>query len=206
MTVAPSLSLLVLAGGRSERFPAGDKALATVAGRPMLAHVVDSLRPVVGPTVVNCRRDQRAPFDEAVGGPVRFAVDPVPDAGPVDGLRTGLRTVPTEYALVVGCDMPRFDAALARRLHDAATDESGAAPAVDGRPAPLGVVYRVADALEAAERTLARGDDRLREVRSRVDPVTVPAQRSTLHDVDTPDALAALRSENRPGADGTNAD
>lgn len=193
MTTEPSL--VVLAGGRSTRFGTEDKALAPLAGRPMLAHVVETLRPAVGPVVVNCRRDQRAAFDEAVGDRVRFAVDPVPDAGPVDGLRTGLRTVPTEYSLVVGCDMPRFDAPLAGRLREAAAGESGAAPVLDGRPEPLGVVYRVDDALEAVERTLARGDSRLGEVLARVDPVGVPAPPGALRDVNTPAALAALQTE-----------
>ncbi len=201
-TSAPAL--LVLAGGRSTRFPDGDKALAPVDGRPMLAHVVDELRPVTGATVVNCRRDQRPEFTARLAD-ARFAVDPVPDAGPVDGLRTGLRTVPTEYALVVGCDMPRFDARLAERLSAAAAGESGAAPLVDGRRSPLGVVYRVSDALEAAERTLAHGDSRLREVLARVDPVGVPAPADATRDVNTLEALAALRAEGH-GPDGTNAD
>ena len=205
MTTEPSL--VVLAGGRSTRFGTEDKALAPVDGRPMLTHVVESLRPATGDVVVNCRRDQRAAFADALGGlDVRFAVDPVPDAGPVDGLRTGLRSASTADALVVGCDLPRFDASLAGRLTEAAVGETGAAPVVDGRRAPLGVVYRVEDALEATERTLARGDSRLREVLSRVDPVGVPAPPTAHRDVDTPDALAALHHEHGPTVDGTNAD
>ena len=37
---------LILAGGRSERFPTIDKALAPLDGRPLLGHVADALAPV----------------------------------------------------------------------------------------------------------------------------------------------------------------
>jgi molybdopterin-guanine dinucleotide biosynthesis protein A len=48
---------VVLAGGRSRRFGGGDKALAQVGGKPILASVIEHLRPQVGRLVLNVNGD-----------------------------------------------------------------------------------------------------------------------------------------------------
>ncbi|TGN33385.1 molybdenum cofactor guanylyltransferase MobA, partial [Paracoccus liaowanqingii] len=40
---------MILAGGRATRMGGGDKPLLPLGGRPMLAHVLDRLRPQAGP-------------------------------------------------------------------------------------------------------------------------------------------------------------
>jgi molybdopterin-guanine dinucleotide biosynthesis protein A len=40
---------VILAGGRATRMGGGDKCLLTVAGRPLLAHVIDRLGPAHRP-------------------------------------------------------------------------------------------------------------------------------------------------------------
>ena len=80
---------IVLAGGRSERFPTVDKALAPLDGEPLVHHAAATLAPVVDDLVVNCRRDQREAFAEALAEfDPAFAIDAVPDRGPlVDPVR-----------------------------------------------------------------------------------------------------------------------
>ncbi len=78
---------VLMAGGQSRRMGGGDKCLRPLAGKPILAHVIDRVRPQVGPLVLN-----------ANGDPARFAVfglpvvaDAVGDfAGPLAGVLTGL--------------------------------------------------------------------------------------------------------------------
>jgi molybdenum cofactor guanylyltransferase len=78
---------LLLAGGQSRRMGGGDKALRLLAGRPLLDHVIDRLRPQVAALLLN-----------ANGDPARFAqfgVPVVPDgiadfAGPLAGILAGL--------------------------------------------------------------------------------------------------------------------
>ena len=78
---------LLLAGGLSRRMGGGDKSLRLLAGRPLLQHVIDRLRPQVDTLVLN-----------ANGDPARFAgfglpvvSDSVPDfAGPLAGVLAGL--------------------------------------------------------------------------------------------------------------------
>jgi len=49
---------IILAGGHSTRFGEADKAVANLAGTPMIRRVVDRLDPVVDEIVVNCRDEQ----------------------------------------------------------------------------------------------------------------------------------------------------
>ena len=48
MTSPPRIPALILAGGRATRMGGGDKPLMALAGRPMLAHVLNRLRPQAG--------------------------------------------------------------------------------------------------------------------------------------------------------------
>ena len=78
---------VVLAGGRSSRMGGGHKCLAPLAGRPVLAHVIERLRPQLSALAINAN-------DE----PSRFAVVGLPiiadriagHAGPLAGLHAGL--------------------------------------------------------------------------------------------------------------------
>jgi len=77
---------VVVAGGRSTRFGAREKALAEMNGEPMLRRVVEALGTVTDEVVVNCRRDQRDAFAAALDGVdtgVRFALNEQPDEGPL---------------------------------------------------------------------------------------------------------------------------
>ena len=78
---------LLLAGGLSRRMGGGDKSLRLLGGRPLLAHVIERMRPQTAALVLN-----------ANGDPARFAefdlpvvADSVPDfAGPLAGVLAGL--------------------------------------------------------------------------------------------------------------------
>ncbi len=118
---------VVLAGGRSRRMGGGDKSLRRLAGRPLLAHVVERARPQVEALVLN-----------ANGDPSRFAdygLEVVPDevaghAGPLAGVLAGLswaadRVPGALWLASFACDAPFFPTDLVDRLL-AAVRESGA--------------------------------------------------------------------------------
>lgn len=78
---------LVLAGGLARRMGGGDKPLRALAGRPMLDHVLDRLRPQVVTLALNANGD--AARFAAWGLPV--LPDGVPDhPGPLAGILAGL--------------------------------------------------------------------------------------------------------------------
>lgn len=90
-----------------------DKGLLPLAGRPLIAHVLDALRPQVDAVLINANRH----LDEyaRLGAPV------VPDlghafAGPLAGMAAALRHIETDWAVTVPCDAPCVAPDLVARL------------------------------------------------------------------------------------------
>jgi molybdopterin-guanine dinucleotide biosynthesis protein A len=78
---------VLLAGGLARRMGGGDKPLRLLAGRPLLDHVIERMRPQVDALVLNANGDP-ARF-AAYGLPV--AADSIADfAGPLAGVLAGL--------------------------------------------------------------------------------------------------------------------
>lgn len=116
----PTLGLL-LAGGLARRMGGGDKPLRTIAGRTILAHVIERLAPQCDGLLLN-----------ANGDPARFAeyglpvvADSVPDfAGPLAGILAGLDWLAynrpgAEWLVSVAADTPFIPRDLVERLHAA---------------------------------------------------------------------------------------
>ena len=158
---------VVIAGGRSTRFGDEDKAVADLAGTPMIRRVADRIAPVVDALVVNCRGDQVSPITEALDEyehDVTFAVDDRPDRGPMAGIMTGLRAAPTEYAFVVACDMPYVDPKLVSHLFDRAAGCDAAVPQLDDRWFQTTyAVYRADAMADACAGALRRGERKILE-------------------------------------------
>lgn len=156
---------VVLAGGRSTRFGNADKAVAELAGTPMIRRVVDRVVTIVDELVVNCRDDQIDDIDAVLDGvpaAVTFAPDPEPDRGPLAGIGTGLQATDAEYAAVVACDMPFVKPALLDHLFERAAGHDAAVPRLsDGWFQTTQAVYRTAAMAAACERALDRGDRRI---------------------------------------------
>jgi molybdopterin-guanine dinucleotide biosynthesis protein A len=124
---AREITGVILAGGLSTRMGGGDKALLDLAGRPVIAHVIERLAPQVGRLVIN-----------ANGDPARFASLGLPviadtvqgHPGPLGGILAGLR-----YAAATGAraivtaagDTPFLPRDLAVRLAAAAGDGAAVA-------------------------------------------------------------------------------
>lgn len=54
-----NIPAMILAGGRATRMGGSDKPLLMLAGRPILAHVLDRLAPQAGPLALNANGDPR---------------------------------------------------------------------------------------------------------------------------------------------------
>ena len=155
---------VVLAGGRSTRFGDGDKAVADLAGTPMIRRVIDRVAPAVDSVVINCREAQMPAIRAALSGvdiPVAFAEDEYPDEGPMAGMATGLRAVETEYAFVVACDMPFVEADLVDYLFERAAGHDAAVPRPEQWFETTHAVYRADAMADACEAALAEGDARI---------------------------------------------
>ena len=115
---------IVLAGGRSRRMGGGDKCLLPLAGRPLLAHVIERLKPQFSELIVN-----------ANGDPARFSGFGLPvvadrlgdHAGPLAGIQSGLEWTRANrpkcrYVTTAASDTPFLPADLVSRCR-AAIDE-----------------------------------------------------------------------------------
>lgn len=107
---------VILAGGRSTRLGGGDKGLLRLGGRPMLAHVMERLRPQVDRLVLNVN-----------GDPARFAFLGLPAiadgiagyAGPMAGVLAALdwaAEVGAETVVTAPSDAPFLPTDLVDRL------------------------------------------------------------------------------------------
>ncbi len=185
----PVVDLLVLAGGRGERLGGQDKAALELAGRPLLARVLDAA-PLLGGRVVVVGETP------VPAGVLRTLEDP-PDGGPVAGVAAGLAVLTgappgsgaAPWVAVVAVDQPGAAAALAA-LHTVLAGVGDEVDAVghedaEGHRQWLLAVYRRV-ALEAALERL--GQVRDRSVRRLVADLAwqgVDAGAEHLGDVDT---------------------
>ena len=108
---------VILAGGRATRMGGTDKGLVAVNGRPMIAWVLDALRPQVADVLINANRnhDVYGEFGSRVvdDGDSDFR-------GPLAGIASGMRAARTPWVAVVPCDSPLIHGDLVARLHEAA--------------------------------------------------------------------------------------
>lgn len=109
---------IILAGGKSSRMGGGDKCLLPLAGRPILAHVIERLKPQVAELIIS-----------ANGDPARFSAFGLPVvvdrlgfyAGPLAGILAGLEWARTNrpesrFAITAASDTPFLPADLVDRL------------------------------------------------------------------------------------------
>ena len=121
---------VILAGGRATRMGGTDKGLVAVNGRPMIAWVLDALRPQVADVLINANRnhDVYGEFGSRVvdDGDSDFR-------GPLAGIASGMRAARTPWVAVVPCDSPLIHGDLVARLYEAAVASgSRIAAAFDG--------------------------------------------------------------------------
>ena len=109
----------ILVGGRSRRF-GKDKVLLTHGGKPLLAHLREILAPAVREIMVVGHH--RREFEDLE---LRVVEDLLPDAGPLGGIYTALKSTDAPFILAVAADMPFLTSSLleeiirARGGHDA---------------------------------------------------------------------------------------
>ena len=138
---------VILAGGLSRRMGGGDKCLRPIGGRPILAHIVERVRPQVAALVLNANGDPArfAPFGLPVAGDVVEGF-----AGPLAGVLTGmewvLRNAPQcRWLASFASDAPFLPRDLVARLLAAVEAEQAdlACAASGGQAHPVFGLWRV---------------------------------------------------------------
>lgn len=190
------ITAVVLAGGRGTRMGGQDKGLLPLHGRPMIAHVIERLRPQVGSLVISANRnlDRYAAF----GYPV--VKDTIPDGpGPLAGLLAGFVESGTEWVMTVPCDTPLLPADLVRRLARAVA-QSGARLATVRAGERTHAAFMLAHRALAAdlEAFLAAGERRVQSWQERQNRVVETfADATAFANVNTPGELQRLENHRR---------
>jgi molybdopterin-guanine dinucleotide biosynthesis protein A len=111
---------LLLAGGRSSRMGGGDKCLRLLDGKPIIARIIERLKPQVCGILINANGDSSR--FASYGLPV--VADRIAGfSGPLAGIHAGLGWIKancpaTTHAVTVATDTPFFPLDLARRFLD----------------------------------------------------------------------------------------
>jgi molybdopterin-guanine dinucleotide biosynthesis protein A len=148
---------LVIAGGASSRF-GGDKALALLRGRPLLAWSLAALDGVCREVAVNARPGGQVWTLAANLGRETLADDPAHPRGPLAGLAAGLvwaSCLGRSILVSLPVDTPLVDAEAVRRLAEAAAASPAAFAVTSGGPHPLCAAWNVDLAPALIERLVA---------------------------------------------------
>lgn len=192
-------TVLILAGGKSQRFQSRDKCFITLHGKPLIRHAVDNVSSVADEIIVAARDTEQGERIRAIlANRVNFAFDPVKGFGPLAGVFAGLEKASSRYLLVIGCDMPFINSKVVEVLFEVA--EQGNYDAVvprweNGMVEPLHAIYKRDSMLNAVRDTIEKGDGKMFNVLAQLDNVKyLPIE--TTRAIDS--ALTTFRNVNTP--------
>jgi molybdenum cofactor guanylyltransferase len=195
---AAGVTGIVLAGGQGRRMGGVDKGLVELAGRPMVAHVLDRLAPQVADVLINANQNRER--YAAFGCPV------VPDAvggfaGPLARLHAGLARAAQDYVATVPCDSPFLPVDLVARLLAAlvAADAQLAVARTFDQPHPVFCVVR-RDVRPHLEAFLTGGGRKIDAWYStlRVVEVAFDDEADAFRNINTADELTAAEAARGP--------
>jgi molybdenum cofactor cytidylyltransferase len=194
------IAAIVLAAGRSTRMGGPNKLLAEIGGRPLVRIAAEEALASQARPVIVVTGHQRQRVEAALNGlEVGLAHNPDFAEGLSTSLKAGIASVPSDVDGAIVClgDMPQVDAGLIDRLLAAFDPEKGAlvvVPTIQGKRGNPVVWSRrffpelaALDGDTGARHLIASYPEAVTEV-----PLTGTA---ALVDVDTPDALKAVKAE-----------
>jgi|CXWK01.1.fsa_nt_gi molybdopterin-guanine dinucleotide biosynthesis protein A len=185
MTQHPHILGVVLAGGRARRMGGGDKGLVPIAGKPMLAHVLERFSPQVGSLILNANGDHirfRAfgldvVADAGPGGPLDPGDGDDHGHGPLAGLLAAMNwaeaSAPAISAIAsVSTDVPFLPVDLVRQLERGRVPHTAAVAQSFGRLHPVIGVWPISVKAQISA-ALTRGDRSMQAFARTVNATTV---------------------------------
>jgi molybdopterin-guanine dinucleotide biosynthesis protein A len=149
---------IVLAGGFSSRF-GQDKGLLSLADKPLIKHVLNSINNVVDERlVVVSSKTQKDKYSRVIDGSVDILVDTTDAQGPLAGALTGFQEAHGKYSLLLACDAPFVSRDILSLLFELCINRNAAIPRWPNcYTEPLQAVYCTKPASEAAQKALFEG-------------------------------------------------
>lgn len=197
------VSAVVLAGGRATRMGGADKGWVELAGRPLIDHVLDRLRPQVDEILINANRSQARyqALAPVIG-------DDSPDyLGPLAGMQAGLAAARHDWVLFVPCDGPALPRDLMARFRAALTPQTELVVAHDGDWLQPVVALLHKSLLPSLSAALAEGERKIDIwfARHNMAVVSFADQPDAFINLNSPDELAAYEARLPDAATGQGA-
>ena len=171
------ISAAILAGGKSRRM-GRNKALLPWEGKPLIAHVYETVHPLVEDLFLVT--DDPGLFDFL---PCPKIPDRVPGKGPISGIDAALRFSRNPHVLVVACDAPFLSSSLLELLAGKTQEADLVIPCGPQGPEPLCAVYGKGG-LPLIEESLRKGDFSLMALIGRLRTREIPREEVALVDPD----------------------
>ncbi len=114
--IYPTITGIILAGGRARRMDERDKGLIELEGQPLIRYAINALSPQVDQLMINANRNT-----ERYG---EFGFPVISDQitgflGPLAGMAAAIQKSNSDYILSVPCDTPWVPVDLANRMFEA---------------------------------------------------------------------------------------
>ena len=164
-------TVLILAGGKSQRFQHSDKCFLTINNKPLIQHVIDRISSVADEIIVAVRdRKQGEQIRDKIPSKVVLVFDSLEGFGPLAGVLAGLKRASFPYSLVIGCDMPFVNESVVEFLFEIAyTGYDAVVPRWEnGLIEPLHAVYRKEPMLIAINEAAKRDEGKIFTVLSQL--------------------------------------
>ena len=201
---APAVDAIVLAGGRASRLGGAAKPLLEVGGVGLLSNTIAAAREAGANRII-------VAGDAALDDPsLTWVREDPPFGGPVAAIIAALPQVEADWTLVLACDLPGIERALALLpLHERTTRPSSDGVHLtdaSGRPQWLTALYRTSALREAAASVLDNGRNApVRSLVGALNLTSIHAPEPATRDVDTWEDLEWARRHHldAPGEDVT---
>ncbi|MDR6996606.1 molybdopterin-guanine dinucleotide biosynthesis protein A [Aeromonas salmonicida] len=186
------VSAVILAGGRATRMGGEDKGWVALAGRPLIDHVLERLRPQVDEVLINANRSQ-----DRYQALATVISDDNPDyLGPLAGMQAGLAAARHDWVLFVPCDGPALPHDLMSRFRAALTPDTELVVAHDGDWLQPVVALLHKSLLPSLTHALAEGERKIDIwfARHRMAVVSFAEQPDAFINLNSPAELAAYEA------------
>ena len=193
-----SVALLILAAGQSRRMGPENKLLTDFRHKPLLRHVAEQAQQSKAQAVFAVTGHEAAQVKSLLADMnIQTFHNPDYASGLSSSLKTGFRALADQYDGILVClgDMPFINAALLDKLIDAFDIEEGRAIIVPAYRGKRGNPVLIASELQEEIQAIT-GDIGAKSLIAENDSLvfTVEVDKETIFtDIDTPEALAALR-------------
>ena len=109
----PSVTGVILAGGKGRRMGGNDKGLLQYKQQPLITYAINTLKPQVDALLINANRniEQYQRFNYPV---IEDSLDNF--CGPLAGMLSAMKAVDTDYILTAPCDSPNISPQLRQRM------------------------------------------------------------------------------------------